>query len=103
MASGRRPPGTRRNGTPNSAEGAMLTKEENELLTRVGPGTPCGELLRRYWQPVALARELTEERPKQRVKVMGEELVLFRDARGRYGLVGEHCSHRGTSLYYGFL
>ncbi len=81
----------------------MLTKEENELLTRVGPGTPCGELMRRYWQPVAMASELTDERPKRRVKILGEELVLFRDLKGGYGLVGEHCSHRGTSLYYGFL
>lgn len=81
----------------------MLTREENELLTRVGPGTPCGELLRRYWQPVGVASELTAERPIKRVQVMGEELVLFRDPRGGYGLVGEHCSHRGTSLAYGFV
>ena len=57
----------------------MLSKEENERLTRVGPGTPCGELLRRYWQPVAIASELTREKPKQRVKIMGEELVVFKD------------------------
>lgn len=55
----------------------MLAKDENELLTRVGPGTPCGELLRRYWQPVCLATELTDERSKKRIKVMGEELVIF--------------------------
>src|SRR4051812_18338680 len=81
----------------------MLTQEENELLTRTGPGTPGGELLRRYWQPVGLAQELTDAQPKKRVKVMGEELVLYRATDGGYGLVGEHCSHRGTSLYYGFL
>ena len=81
----------------------MLTKEENELLTQVGPGTPCGELLRRYWQPIGVASELTAERPLKRVQVMGEELVAFRDPSGGYGLVGEHCSHRGVSLYYGFL
>src|SRR2546421_695494 len=81
----------------------MLTKEENELLTRVGPGTPCGELLRRYWHPVCIASELTAERPIKRITVMGEELVIFRDAAGGYGLLGEHCSHRGASLYYGFL
>ena len=81
----------------------MLSKEDTELLTRVGPGTPCGDLLRRYWQPVAFVTELTAERPKKRMKVMGEELVIFRDAAAGYGLVGEHCSHRGTSLYYGFL
>jgi len=81
----------------------MLSKEENELLTRVGPGTPCGELLRRYWHPIAAASELTEDQPKKRVKVLGEELVLYRDADGGFGLLAEHCSHRGTSLYYGFL
>ena len=81
----------------------MLSREENELLTRVGPGTPCGNLLRRYWHPVAAASELSEERPKKRVKILGEELVLYRDGKGGYGLVAEHCSHRGASLYYGFL
>jgi 5,5'-dehydrodivanillate O-demethylase oxygenase subunit len=81
----------------------VLKKEEIELLTRIGPGTPCGDLMRRYWHPIAVAAELTPERPKKRVKVLGEELVLFLTPRGEYGLVAEHCSHRGTSLYYGFL
>ncbi len=87
----------------------MLTREANELLTRVGPGTPAGTLLRRYWQPVCLASELTKENPKKRVQIMGEELVVFRlpaeQARNeiQYGCVGEHCPHRGTSLYYGFV
>lgn len=81
----------------------MLTKEENAELTQVGPGTPGGDLLRRYWHPIAVAAELTDERPKKRVKVLGEELVLFRDQQGAYGLVAERCSHRGASLYYGFL
>lgn len=81
----------------------MLTREENERLTLVGPGTPMGELLRRYWQPVAATRELSDERPKMRVKVLGEDLVLFRTPTGTHGLVGEQCSHRGASLYYGFL
>jgi 5,5'-dehydrodivanillate O-demethylase oxygenase subunit len=81
----------------------MLSKEENERLTQVGPGTPCGELLRRYWHPVAIARELTPERPKRRVKVLGEELVVFRDEQGNYGCIGERCAHRGVSLYYGFV
>jgi 5,5'-dehydrodivanillate O-demethylase len=79
----------------------MLTREENELLTRVGRGTPCGELLRRYWHPVAAAGELTEEKPIKAVKILGEELVVYRDKRGRHGLVGEHCSHRLASLAYG--
>ena len=81
----------------------MLSKEDNDLLTRVGPGTPCGNLLRCYWHPISAASELTEENPKKRVKILGEELVLFRDDKGGYGLVAEHCSHRGTSLYYGFV
>jgi 5,5'-dehydrodivanillate O-demethylase oxygenase subunit len=81
----------------------MLTKEENERLTRVGPGTPCGNLLRRYWQPLCPASELPDEKPAKRVKLLGEELVVFRDMQGNYGCLAEHCSHRGTSLYYGFV
>jgi 5,5'-dehydrodivanillate O-demethylase len=81
----------------------MLSQEENELLARVGPGTPAGQLLRRYWHVVAAASELSDERPKKRVRILGEDLVLFRDRSGTYGLVGEHCSHRGASLYYGFV
>lgn len=81
----------------------MLTQEENQLLTRVGPGTPGGELLRRYWQVIAVASEITEAKPKKKVRILGEDLVLYRDRSGRYGLVGEHCAHRGVSLYYGFV
>lgn len=81
----------------------MLTKEENERLTRVGPGTPGGELLRRYWHPVCPAEDLTGEHPMKRVRLLAEDLVLYRDPDGGYGCVGEHCSHRGASLYYGFL
>jgi 5,5'-dehydrodivanillate O-demethylase len=81
----------------------MLTQEQNETLTRVGPGTPCGELLRRYWQPVCFAKELRADHPVKRVRLLGEDLVLFRSADGSYGLVAEQCSHRGASLYYGFL
>jgi 5,5'-dehydrodivanillate O-demethylase oxygenase subunit len=79
----------------------MLTREENELLTRVSRGTPCGELLRRYWHPVAAIGELTEEKPIKAVKALGEELVVYRDKQGKYGLVGEHCPHRLASLAYG--
>ncbi|NIO06642.1 MAG: Rieske 2Fe-2S domain-containing protein [Deltaproteobacteria bacterium] len=86
----------------------MLTQEVNELLTRVGPGTPAGTLLRRYWQPVCLASELTEANPKKRVTIMGEDLVVFRlpgeqGSSVRYGCLGDHCAHRGTSLFYGFV
>jgi len=79
----------------------MLTREENELLTRVGAGTPAGELLRRYWHPVAVARELTEENPTKFVRILGEDLTLFRDNKGRVGLLADRCAHRGASLAYG--
>jgi 5,5'-dehydrodivanillate O-demethylase oxygenase subunit len=79
----------------------MLTAEENERLTRVGPGTPAGELLRRYWHPVALAQDLSDEQPTKFVRVLGEDLVLFRDKQGRVGLLADHCAHRGASLCYG--
>ena len=79
----------------------MLTHEENERLTRVGPGTPAGELLRRYWYPFAVAAELTAERPTRFVRLLGEDLVLFKDQSGSVGLLADHCSHRGASLLYG--
>jgi 5,5'-dehydrodivanillate O-demethylase len=79
----------------------MLTTEENEALTRVGPGTPAGELLRRYWLPVGVASELTGENPTQLVRILGETLVLFRDKRGNVGLLDDRCAHRGVSLSYG--
>ena len=78
----------------------MLSRRENERLTHVGPGTPAGELLRRYWHPVAVPAEL-KERPIKRLRILGEDLVLYRGEDGRYGLVEERCSHRGASLAYG--
>jgi 5,5'-dehydrodivanillate O-demethylase oxygenase subunit len=81
----------------------MLTDEQNQELTQVGPGTPCGELLRRYWHPFLVAADLTTERPKKRVRLLGEDLVVFRKPDGTYGLVAEQCAHRGASLYYGFV
>ena len=78
----------------------MLTAEENERLTRVGPGTPMGELMRRYWQPIAAAAELNEH-PVKHVKLLGESLVLYRDLKGRLGLIGDTCPHRSVSLLYG--
>ncbi|MGH8546813.1 MAG: Rieske 2Fe-2S domain-containing protein, partial [Gammaproteobacteria bacterium] len=71
------------------------------MLTQSDPKTPAGELLRRYWQPVALSEELPQGAAPRAVTVMGEELVLFRDDQGRPGLLGLHCSHRGTDLSYG--
>jgi 5,5'-dehydrodivanillate O-demethylase oxygenase subunit len=79
----------------------MLTSEENIFLTQVSRGTPCGELLRRYWHPVAAAAELTDEKPIRAVKILNEELVVYRNRKGEYGLVGEHCPHRLASLAYG--
>jgi 5,5'-dehydrodivanillate O-demethylase len=84
-----------------------MKQAENEMLTRVGPGTPAGELLRRYWHPVSIAGELTEEKPTKRVMLLGEKLVAFRlplqpgETQPRYGLVAEQCQHRRASLYYG--
>src|SRR5688500_3195469 len=73
------------------------------MLTKVGPGTPGGEFLRRYWQPVALAEELPGGGAPVPVRLLGEDLVLFRDDDGRPGLLGIHCSHRGADLSYGRL
>jgi 5,5'-dehydrodivanillate O-demethylase oxygenase subunit len=78
----------------------MTTREENERLTQIGPGTPMGELLRRYWHPVGTEAELAQE-PVQRVRYFGEDLTLFRTARGEYGLIGDCCPHRCMSLEYG--
>ena len=81
----------------------MLSREENELMTQVGRGTPCGELLRRYWQPAALNEELPADGPPIPIRLLGEDLVLFRDDKGRVGLLGLLCSHRGADLSYGRL
>jgi 5,5'-dehydrodivanillate O-demethylase oxygenase subunit len=78
-----------------------MKRELNENLTKVGPGTPAGELLRRYWHPVAAVAELTDEKPIRAVKVLGENLVVYRDKSGRYGMVEEQCPHRLASLAYG--
>src|SRR5437764_1380407 len=81
----------------------VLTKEENDLLTQTGPGTPCGELQRRYWQPVALSEELPPDGAPLPIRLLGEDLVLFRDEGGKPGLLGVHCAHRGAYLSYGRL
>src|SRR4030088_15839 len=80
----------------------MLTHEENELITRVGTGTPMGNTLRRYWIPALLAWELPgPDCPPVRVRLLGEDLVAFRDTEGRIGLLEELCPHRGASLFFG--
>ena len=78
-----------------------MDRAENELLTRTGPGTPCGELMRRYWQPVTLSEDLPPGGAPLALTLMGEEFVLFRDDAGRPGLLDIHCSHRGVDLSYG--
>src|SRR4051812_21042838 len=78
----------------------MLTSEQNQRLTQVGPGTPSGELLRRYWWPVAVIGELAAE-PVLAVKLLGENLALYRTDEGKLGLVSQRCPHRGASLAYG--
>src|SRR5204863_4176565 len=81
---------------------SMLSREDNELLTRVGPGTPMGNTIRRYWIPALLAWELPEpDCPPVRVKLLDEELVAFRDTTGRLALLGEYCPHRRASLFFG--
>ena len=79
----------------------MLNAADNDLLTRTGADTPMGRFFRRFWQPVALSRELERDGVPLRVKIMGEELVAFRDSDGAVGLVDEKCPHRGASLYFG--
>lgn len=80
----------------------MLTHEENELLTRVGKGTPMGELMRRYWVPVVFSESIAKpDSPPVRVRLLGEDLVAFRDSSGRVGLIDEKCPHRTASMFFG--
>lgn len=79
----------------------MVTREENSLLTATGPGTPGGELMRCYWHPIALSQELPPDGAPQPVRLLGEDLVLFRDEQSRVGLLGLLCSHRCADLSYG--
>jgi len=81
----------------------MMSPEQNELISRIGPGTKCGALMRHYWHPVALADELPVERPAKAVRVLGQDFVLFRDERGRHGLLDRDCPHRGADLAFGRL
>ena len=87
--------------TPYSGYYHSDVPKENEELTHIGPGTPCGEYLRRFWQPVTFSDELTDV-PKA-LKILGEELVIYRDFNGDVGLLEAHCAHRGTSLEFGLV
>jgi len=79
----------------------MLSKAQNDLLTQTGPDTPGGRFLRSYWQPVATAEEMPIGGAPMPIRIMGEDLVLFRDDKNRLGLIGQFCPHRGTDLSYG--
>jgi 5,5'-dehydrodivanillate O-demethylase len=78
----------------------MMSQQQNDRLTRVGPATPMGTLLRRYWHPIGTALELGEE-PVQKVRLLGEDLTLYRSEDGEYGLIGDRCPHRCLSMEYG--
>src|SRR5215813_558283 len=81
---------------------SMLSKEENELITRVGPGTPMGDVIRRYWIPALLSEELpAADCPPARVRLLGEDLVAFRDTAGKVGVLEEYCPHRRASMFLG--
>ncbi len=78
----------------------MLTVEQNEELTQVGPGTPMGALLRRYWYPIAFEQDF-HDRPTKTIRLLGEDWTIYKSPSGRYGIIGEHCPHRRASLTYG--
>jgi nitrite reductase/ring-hydroxylating ferredoxin subunit len=78
----------------------MTAQEEHELLSRTGGGTPCGELMRRYWQPAALSQELTADKPLP-VTILSEELIMFREGDGKPALIGRYCAHQGVDMIYG--
>jgi len=81
----------------------MMSQEQNDLITRTGPKDACGKLMRMYWQPAALGDELQGDRPVRPVKLLGENLVLFRDEDGRLRPIERHCAHRGADLAFGRL
>jgi phthalate 4,5-dioxygenase oxygenase subunit len=80
----------------------VLNKEENELITRVGPGTPMGNLLREYWLPAMMSSELpSPDCPPMRVRLLCENLIAFRVSSGKVGIIQNACPHRGASLFFG--
>src|SRR3954470_6547734 len=82
--------------------GCMLDSAKNQLLTQVGPGTPMGELMRRYWMPIAAVSEFDDKSIKP-VRLFGEDLTLYKDLGGNYGLVDRQCPHRRADTSYGFV
>src|SRR5262249_12091541 len=93
--------GRMRVGSCRREDEAMLTRDENELLTKTGPDTAMGALLRCYWIPVVQSGEVEAGGRVKRVRLLGEPLIVFRGKSGRAGLIGEFCPHRGASLYFG--
>lgn len=81
----------------------MMNAKDNQLVTEVGPGTGCGNVLRQYWQPAALTEELVEDRPLKSITLLGEELIIYKTEKGEYGLIGRFCPHRGADLRFGRL
>src|SRR3954471_11737553 len=79
----------------------MLTAAANEMLTRVGPGTPMGNLMREYWIPACLSSELKSDGEPMRLMLLGEQLIAFRDTDGRVGIMEHRCPHRCAELYFG--
>jgi phenylpropionate dioxygenase-like ring-hydroxylating dioxygenase large terminal subunit len=79
----------------------MLSAHDNDLISRVGPGMPMGEMMRRYWMPALLSRELQVDGDPLRLMLLGEALVAFRDSSGRVGIIDHECPHRCASLFYG--
>ena len=80
----------------------MFSAETNEILTRVGAGTPMGDLMRRYWLPAVASAEIAApDSPPVRIRLLGEDLIAFRDSEGRIGILGERCPHRRASLFFG--
>ena len=79
----------------------MLSAEQNDRYTRVGPGTPMGEVMRRYWHPIAPSAELNEENPTKEIRLLGEDLLLYRDLKGKVGCIEPRCAHRKANLSYG--
>src|SRR6202008_2875962 len=80
----------------------MLSREENDAVTQVGPGTPLGEMMRRYWIPVATSKQIAEkDSAPLRVRLLSEDFIAFRDSNGKVGVLDELCLHRGASLALG--
>src|SRR4051794_24346612 len=87
---------------PMGKEQVMLSAADNELITQVGPGTPGGEMMRQYWMPLLESSDLPgPDTGPIRVRLLGEDLVAFRDSNAKVGLLAERCAHRGASLFFG--